>query len=249
MLKFTILASNANSNSTKAWIGYIHVMPQLIVDLGSFSFSFQVGQSWSGRVVAQSLYLGFKGKHGRYSAKTEQNQLKERRNEDLRIAEPIRRVAKRSYPRLLFHRAEPWIRADSQKIEMVKHWRDIRSFLGLAGYYNRTEDQVDYNSSLDSTRRFRWFVVYCDASMHPGIKRGNLFKLLESAGVTHEGQPFPVVGPMRCRWSSWVGNTGKLPKAESRRGPTPGGWVHSPWLRKLEEEEEEEDEEEEGDGS
>uniref|UniRef100_M1DPB5 Uncharacterized protein n=1 Tax=Solanum tuberosum TaxID=4113 RepID=M1DPB5_SOLTU len=35
-------------------------------------------------------------------SKKEQRQLKERRNEDLRIAEPIWRVAKWSYPRLLF---------------------------------------------------------------------------------------------------------------------------------------------------
>ncbi|KAG5575471.1 hypothetical protein H5410_055605 [Solanum commersonii] len=36
----------------------------------------------------------FEGKHGHYLAKKEQRQLKERRNEDLSIAEPIRRVAK-----------------------------------------------------------------------------------------------------------------------------------------------------------
>ncbi|KAG5630022.1 hypothetical protein H5410_001739, partial [Solanum commersonii] len=41
----------------------------------------------------------FEGKHGHYLEKKEQRQLKERRKEDLRIAEPIWRVAKRSYPR------------------------------------------------------------------------------------------------------------------------------------------------------
>ncbi|KAG5570809.1 hypothetical protein H5410_060575, partial [Solanum commersonii] len=34
-------------------------------------------------------YLEFEGKHGHYLAKKEQRQLKERRNEDLRIAEPV----------------------------------------------------------------------------------------------------------------------------------------------------------------
>ncbi|WMV45658.1 hypothetical protein MTR67_039043 [Solanum verrucosum] len=45
--------------------------------------------------------------HGHYLSIKEQRQLKERRNEDLRIAKPIRRVAKRSYPRLLFQCAKP----------------------------------------------------------------------------------------------------------------------------------------------
>ncbi|KAG5620390.1 hypothetical protein H5410_005608 [Solanum commersonii] len=40
-------------------------------------------------------------------SKKEQRQPKERRNEDLRIAELVRRVTKRSYPRLLFQCAEP----------------------------------------------------------------------------------------------------------------------------------------------
>ncbi|KAG5610434.1 hypothetical protein H5410_021715 [Solanum commersonii] len=53
------------------------------------------------------LYLEFEGKHGHYLAKKEQKQLKERRNEDMRIAEPIRQVTKRSYPHLLFQCAEP----------------------------------------------------------------------------------------------------------------------------------------------
>ncbi|KAG5631541.1 hypothetical protein H5410_003258 [Solanum commersonii] len=34
-------------------------------------------------------------------SKKEQRQLKERRNEDLRIAEPIRQITKSFYPRLL----------------------------------------------------------------------------------------------------------------------------------------------------
>ncbi|KAG5572236.1 hypothetical protein H5410_062002 [Solanum commersonii] len=52
-------------------------------------------------------YLEFEGKHRHYLEKKEQKQLKEQINEDLRIAEPIRRDAKRSYPRLLFQCAEP----------------------------------------------------------------------------------------------------------------------------------------------
>ncbi|KAG5631944.1 hypothetical protein H5410_003661 [Solanum commersonii] len=47
------------------------------------------------------------GKAWTLLSKKEQKQLKERRNEDLRIVEPIRRVAKRSYPHLLFQCAEP----------------------------------------------------------------------------------------------------------------------------------------------
>ncbi|KAG5631851.1 hypothetical protein H5410_003568 [Solanum commersonii] len=42
------------------------------------------------------------GKGWKLISKKEQKHLKERRNEYLRIAEPIRRVAKRSYPCLLF---------------------------------------------------------------------------------------------------------------------------------------------------
>ncbi|KAG5570808.1 hypothetical protein H5410_060574 [Solanum commersonii] len=44
-----------------------------------------------------SVYLEFEEKHGHYLAKKEQRQLKEQRNKDLRITEPVRRVANRSY--------------------------------------------------------------------------------------------------------------------------------------------------------
>ncbi|KAG5620389.1 hypothetical protein H5410_005607 [Solanum commersonii] len=47
------------------------------------------------------------GKAWTLLSKKEQRQPKERRNEDLRIAELVRRVTKRSYPRLLFQCAEP----------------------------------------------------------------------------------------------------------------------------------------------
>ncbi|KAG5580697.1 hypothetical protein H5410_051324 [Solanum commersonii] len=41
-------------------------------------------------------YLEVEGKHGHYLAKKEQRQLKERRDEDMRIAEPICRAVSRS---------------------------------------------------------------------------------------------------------------------------------------------------------
>uniref|UniRef100_M1DJP3 Uncharacterized protein n=1 Tax=Solanum tuberosum TaxID=4113 RepID=M1DJP3_SOLTU len=50
--------------------------------------------------------FGVGGKAWTLLSKKEQRQLKERRNEDLRIAEHVRLVTKRSYPRLLFQCAE-----------------------------------------------------------------------------------------------------------------------------------------------
>ena len=47
------------SLSLQAWIGYTNVMPQSIVELGLFVFSFQMNQSQSGRVVAQRLCVNY----------------------------------------------------------------------------------------------------------------------------------------------------------------------------------------------
>ncbi|WMV25678.1 hypothetical protein MTR67_019063, partial [Solanum verrucosum] len=62
------------------------------------------------------------------------------------------------------------IRVDSQKIEAVKQCprptsaTNIRSFLGLAGYYRRTETRLTIASVLTLPEGSNGYVVYCDAS-------------------------------------------------------------------------------------
>lgn len=47
--------------------------------------------------------------------KKEQRQLKERRNKDMTTVEPVQRVAKRSYPCLLFHYVESWRKRSNRR--------------------------------------------------------------------------------------------------------------------------------------
>ena len=73
------------------------------------------------------------------------------------------------------------IRVDTQKIEVVQSWSihtsptDIRSFLGLAGYYRRFGEGFSYISSLlnnlsQKTFKFQWSED-CEKRFHELKKR------------------------------------------------------------------------------
>ncbi|KAH0689070.1 hypothetical protein KY289_016428 [Solanum tuberosum] len=123
------------------------------------------------------------------------------------------------------------IRVDSQKIEEVKQWprptfaTNIRSFLGLAGYYRRFEEVF---SSIASplTRlthkmvKFRWsddygYVIYCDAS-RVGLgcvlmQRGKVMsyasrqlKVHEKNYPTHDLEIAAVLNLRQRRWLEFL---------------------------------------------